>query len=234
MTTKILALLLSLGFFLLNPAFAMASTLSFSPATGTFNAGCNASVDILLDTQGVQTDGTDVIVFYDQSKITVNSITKGTLYSDYPVAAASNGKISISGLDSSPGKSFSGSGTFATVNFTVAQQVSSAPMTLTFDFDPSNPTKTTDSNVVQSGTVTDTLSQASPGNYTIRSGTCGSNIVPAGSPISITGGIGGPVGSASAAPVPVLPQAGGIAPTMLIAFSGGILTILGILGLALL
>jgi hypothetical protein len=232
---QLLALVLSVGSFLLNPTFAWAATLSLSPASGTFNAGCNYTVDIKLDTAGVQTDGTDAIIFYDQSKITVTSITKGTLYPDYPVAAASNGRISISGLASSPGQSYSGLGTFATINMTVAQQVSSAPMTLTFDFDPTNPTKTSDSNVAQTGTLADVLSQASPGNYTIGSGNCtgvaGSS---SPSPKATSKGIGGNESTESGSLPDELPEAGGVSTTLFLSIAGGFLTILGILGLALL
>ena len=41
-----------------------------------------------------------------------------------------------------------------------------------FDFDPANPQKTTDSNVVEHSTISEILSSVTNGNYTIGTGTC--------------------------------------------------------------
>src|SRR2546428_361870 len=110
---RLLSLVVTLIVFLTTPSAVLAATLSLSPATGTFNTGCSYSLDIKLDTGGVSTDGTDAIIFYDASKMTINSIATGKIYSDYPISGASNGKISVSGITSSPSQSFSGTGTLA-------------------------------------------------------------------------------------------------------------------------
>ncbi|MDO8638038.1 MAG: hypothetical protein Q7R43_00555, partial [Candidatus Daviesbacteria bacterium] len=59
---------------LATPAFATGATLSLSPSTGIFNRGCSFSVDVLLDTGGVQTDGTDAILFYDPTRFIASKI----------------------------------------------------------------------------------------------------------------------------------------------------------------
>lgn len=217
-----------------DPASALAASLALSPATATVNSGCSFSTAVNLDTAGVQTDGTDVILLYDPSRFTATSVTKGTLYPDYPVSSIDSqaGKISISGL-ASVDQPFTGSGTFATVNFTVAQNASLGATSVNFDFDPNNPGKTTDSNVVQRGTVTDVLSSVTNGNFTIGTGTC-NVITPPASKSTNLPGIGGPVSSASATPTPKLPVAGSAEKTLLITLAGCILTVLGIAGLALL
>jgi hypothetical protein len=96
-----------------------------------------------------------------------------------------------------------------------------------FDFDPNDKAKTNDSNIAQRGTVSDILSSVTDGTYTIGTGSC---IAGQGS----TGTIA--TGSGSLNPIvtktPVLPVAADYNTTIVIAAAGGLLTILGILGLA--
>ena len=47
-----------------------------------------------------------------------------------------------------------------------------AAINLNFDFDPNNKTKTTDTNVVERGTIADVLSSVTNGTYTVGTGTC--------------------------------------------------------------
>lgn len=219
-----------------SPAPIFAATLSLNPSTGIFNRGCNVSLAVELDTQGTQTDGTDAILHYDSAEVTPLTIINGTIYPDYPgnFIDVQGQKINISGL-ASVTEAFSGKGTLATINFTVPQSAALRATQITFDFDPNDKTKTTDSNVVERGTVADVLNAVVNGNYTIGSGsTCpiggqgqaGPTATPSASPIVATA-------SPSASPK-VLPNSGFTGPTMILAIAGGILTVLGILGLALL
>lgn len=213
---------------LIFPASALAATLSLSPASGTFNTGCSFSLKVELDTQGTQTDGTDVILFYDNTRFTAQNIVNGTIYPDYPgnnIDAAA-GKITVSGL-ASVNTPFTGRGTLATINLSVSSTAPTGASQIKFDFDPNNKAKTTDSNVVERGTVVDVLNSVVSGNYTLGTGSCGATPRP----------IGGPGDSAtpSAEPeTPYLPPAGSEQFTFALAIIGGTLTILGILGLALL
>ena len=222
------------------PSLALAATLSVSPATGTFNKGCSFSIDIKLDTGGVATDGTDAILLFDASKFTANTITPGTIYSDLPGNNIDNNKgvITTSGL-ASISSPFTGQGTLGTINFTVKDTVQTGAAMISFDFDSNDKAKTTDSNVVQrGGSIADVLASVTNGNYTIGTGSC-AGAVATPRPQGNTGS-----GSAQVTPQPKktvdqLVDGTGKGPgtpelTFMITIVGSILTVLGILGLALL
>lgn len=239
---KAIGLSVSGLYFLLFPALAQAATLSLSPATGQANKGCTFSVNIELDTTGTATDGTDVILFYEPTKLsaTATSVENGKIYSDYPGNSvdSAGGKISISGI-SSVSSPFNGKGTFAKINFNVIDSGSGNSTTLKFDFDPNDKTKTTDSNIVERGTIADVLSQVTDGDYTIGAGNCssqaqsasdgtGSSLLPQGQGGQLSGSESGTIKPT------VLPQGGLFDTTIGITAIGGMLIIFGILGLALL
>lgn len=187
-----------LGAILISPIAVMAATLSFDPALGVINKGCEISIKINLDTQGVQTDGTDVIVLFTPAQLTTATslITNGTIYPEYPGNSVDSqgGKISISGI-SSVSNPFSGTGTFATIKFNVASTLAeNTKVNLNFDFDPNDKTKTTDTNVVERGTIADVLNAVTNGSYTIGSGSCAAGITASPSPGSGTGGGRGAAG----------------------------------------
>jgi hypothetical protein len=215
-------------YFSLLPVYAAGATLSLSPASGTFNKSCSFTININLDTGGVATDGTDSILFYDPTRFNAVSIQSGTIYSDYPGnnIDAQQGKITISGL-SSVSSAFSGTGTLATINFTVADEAPVGISQIKFDFDPNNKAKTTDSNVVERGTVADILNQVVDGNYTIGTGSCASaSATPApgkGSPET-----GTPVPTKILSPGGKEP--GTVTPALLIATVGTLFTLLGAAG----
>lgn len=224
------------------PATALASTLGLDPATGTFNRSCNFSINVLLDTQGTQTDGTDAIIIYDPTRFTAQNIVNGTIYPDFPGnnIDSATGKITISGL-ASVTTAFTGKGTLATINFTVKDTAPTGSTQMTFEFDPNDKAKTSDSNVVERGTIADTLNSVQNGNYVIGTGTCGSQVTPTSPPggTFIPGGRGTVIvpqatPSATFVPVKTLPQGGTQEFTLMVAIVGSVLTVLGILGLALL
>lgn len=244
---KLLTIILILIFLLASPASALAATLSLSPASGTFNKGCAFNLEIKLDTGEQQTDGTDAIILYDQGKLTATTPTAGTIYADYPGTNVdeNSGKITISGL-ASVSSAFSGQGTLATLHFTVKDTSATGATMIKFDFDSNDRTKTTDSNVVQRGTVADVLSSVVNGNYTIGTGACGGGATATPAPsVSPQTGQGGQ-GEVSVVTPPAqlktidqLVDKTGKGPgtpqlTYTIAILGSVLTILGILGLALL
>lgn len=223
-----------------------ASTLSLSPATGTFNKACSFNLDILLDTQGVGTDGTDAYLNFDASRFTMNTIDAANkVYPEYPgsgIDPQNANRILISGL-AAQGKPFSGSGKLVTINFTVKDSAQVGATQITFDFDINNKNSTIDSNVVKTGDSTETLTSVNNGNYIIGAGTCGAS---SASPAPAPGGVGGPPSTSTpsatmipfkAPPPPVtgkLPDGGTSEMTAAIAIVGTILTVLGVLGLTLL
>ncbi|MBI2601145.1 hypothetical protein HYW42_04270 [Candidatus Daviesbacteria bacterium] len=239
---KIISIFILTSVFLILPLPVFAATLSLSPSTGNFNKGCDVTVDINLNTEGVQTDGTDAIVLYDSSRLTANQIVSGQIYSDYPGnnIDEQSGKITISGL-SSVSSAFSGSGTFAKINFTVKDNASVGVTQVKFDFDSNDKSKTTDSNVVERGTVADVLSSVVNGNYTIGSGAC----TVQGSPPTIVvtppvsqGGISTPSGAVKTPVKTIDDMVGGKTGSQefsyMLAILGVTMAVLGVLGFALL
>lgn len=227
------------------PAYAQSAVLSLSPSTGTFNKGCTFSLEVKLNTGGAQTDGTDAILLYDASRLTASSITPNTaVYPDFPGNSIDDqsGKIIISGIASISG-SFSGNATMATVNFAVKDNATVGATQVRFDFDPNDRAKTTDSNVVERGTVADILTSVVNGSYTVGAGTCTATTgggtgsgsgTGTGSGSGGIGGVGDATPSATEIPMKILPPAGSEQLTFTLAIVGSVLTVLGILGLALL
>lgn len=239
-----------------SPVLAQTATLSLDPSNGTFNQGCGFSLNINLDTGGANTEGVDVIVLYDSSRLIATSVTKGTIFPDYPISSidATSGKIAVSAM-TAIGSPFSGRGTVATINFTVPGSAAAGATQVTFDFNPADKTKTTDSNVsgIEQDSVVDLLGSVTNGSYTIGTGTCSAQPTPSptvsSAPVSPGAGVTtpptyrAPAGAAPAASTPAaqqapaqkaLPPAGSEKLTFTMAIMGGILTVLGILGLAVL
>lgn len=231
---KIIIIMIVIMIIFISPAAAFAATLSLDPSSGTFNRSCSFSLGIQLDTQNVSTDGTDAILIFDSARVTAESISNGSIYSDYPGNAIDKqtGKVTISGL-ASVSSPFSGKGTLATVNFRVADNAQSGATQIKFDFDPNNKSKTTDSNVVERGTVVDVLSSVSDGNYTIGVGTCATASPSPGTSLG-KGATGVSTPSATKQPTVTLPAGGTEEFTFTLAIIGVVLTMLGILGLVLL
>lgn len=224
------------------PATTFASTLSLSPSSGTVNKGCDLNVAINLDTQGVQTDGTDAILLFDKNVFTGKTINSGTIYPDYPGNAIdnTNGKITVSGL-ASVSQAYTGSGTLATVVFTVNPAAVTSSSAITFDFDPADLSKTTDSNIVQRSTILDTLSSVTNGSYTIGTGACTSTgttstVAPGGTTTILTGS--GTSQGSTVAPTgtqkTVLDNTALEGPALVFSILGGFLVVVGVIGLALL
>lgn len=233
-------------FYIVHFAFissVLASTLSLSPATGTFNRGCSFNLDVNLDTQGVPTDGTDAVLNFDPARFTMNSIdTIGKVYSEYlgsGIDPEDPNKILVSGIApfSSP---YTGSGKLATINLTVKDTASTGLTQMTFEFDQNNKNNTRDSNVVRNGgNSEETLSAVINGNYTIGTGSCTGGVTttaPTQAPAVSSPSDSTPSAGGVQQPLvyKTLPDGGTQEVTATFAIIGSILTILGILGLALL
>ncbi len=204
--------------YMLSASPALAATLSLSPASGTFGKSCSFSTQVLIDTQGVETDGADIILLFDPTQLNASSIVNGSIYSDFPGNTIDNttGKVSIFALAPST-KGFTGKGTVATVNFTTTANASSSAA-LKFDFDPNNLSKTTDSNVIERATLKDVLKSVTNGNYNLSSNSVGCKALASATPIPK----GGPTS---------LPDSGTSEVTWMVGGLGMILILLGLLGL---
>jgi hypothetical protein len=212
---------LSFIIFFLLPFPALAATLSLVPSKGSFNRGCDFSLKVNIDTQGADTDGSDVILLYNPGKFSATSIDNGSLYADFPGNNIDNnsGKVSIYAL-APTNKGFSGKGVLATVNFTVTATASAGPATVNFDFDPKNPTITTDSNVIQRSSLQDVLTSVTNGSYTIGSSACGTQATESA---SLKGGVGGTADT--------LPNSGFTEPTLILTGFGLLMLFGGLWGL---
>ena len=123
---------------------ATGALLSFSPAQKVIKVGEEFDVELLLDTKGVQTSGTDVIVSYDPAVVEVLDVRPGLLYQKYPLNEVdfASGKIGFSAVTEPP-KTFSGKGVLAYLKLK-ALKAGAATLEIEFTKDV-----TTDSNVVQ-------------------------------------------------------------------------------------
>lgn len=148
-------------------AYAAGASLSLTPATVTAAAGQTFTVSVRLDTDGASTDGARAVILFDKDKLTANKVTPGTIYKDYPENAQTvdnaQGVVRISGI-ADTSKTYSGSGTFATIEFTAK---GSGTANIKFDFTAGS---TTDSNVADSSTYSDILSAATGTIVTIGGG----------------------------------------------------------------
>lgn len=188
------------------PLFALAATLTLSPATGTFAPSDIFSVSILLDTEGATTSGVDIrylnfdpVLFEvqdDDTSVSGVQITPGSLMALTQVNAVNSatGRIEFSQVPSGGG-TFTGSGTLATVRFRV---VTTGTAAVNFDFTVGS---TTDTNVASTGV--DILSAVTNGSYTLSSAT------PPPPPPPPAGGGGGGGGSSPPPPPPTSGGGGG-------------------------
>ena len=120
--------------------------LGLSPAQKTVKVGEEFEVELTLDTKGVGTSGTDVIVDYDPTLVEVLNVRPGLLYQKYPLneVDATSGKIGFSAV-AEPPKTFSGKGTLAYLKL---KALKTGTATFSIEFTKG---ETIDSNVVQAG-----------------------------------------------------------------------------------
>jgi len=138
--------------------------LGFAPAQETVKVGEEFEVELTLDTKGVATSGTDVIINYDPTVVEVLNVRPGLLYQKYPLneVDAGGGKIGFSGVTEPP-KTFAGRGTLAYLKL---KPLKAGTATLTIQFEKGG---TTDSNVVQAESEgKDTLDKVVNGYYSIK------------------------------------------------------------------
>lgn len=197
---------------------AASATLKLFPTSGTYEVGDAFELQIKLDTGGARTSGTDIYLLYDPTKLEVQDITPGTLYSQYVGEDINNqnGGANLSGLVSGTSDLFEGIGTFATIMF---RTLSPGVAEVSFDFTPGD---RNDCNVADFDTQDDTLASVTNGSYNIAAG--------AGAPPTPTpaGGVGGgaaAVTSPTPAPVPVTAS---LIPTLFLGLTSLLSIILGI------
>ncbi len=145
------------------------ATLALTPSVAGYRLGESFDVGVYLDTGGVETVGTDLVVSYDKAKLEVVDsdsskggiqIKSGDLYDTAVSNEVKSGKIYFAAV-SSPGENrFSGSGTLASIKFR-AKGLGEAQVQI-----ESVVGATTDSNVVTEKAA-DILSKVVNAEYTI-------------------------------------------------------------------
>ncbi len=158
------------------------ASLTLNPASGVIPAGADWSVRIILNTDGQNSTGADVVLNFEEEKLELKSVvydkTNSTFYPNdgfVPSISEANasGKLEMARLiaPASPSSQVytNGTGTFAILTF--RPRVTSGTTTLTFDHTVGN---TTDSNITPENTSMglDILKTATNGSYTIGALAC--------------------------------------------------------------
>lgn len=173
----------------IQPAKASGAYFYLSPPSGTYYIGQPFTVNIMVATDGENTDAADVYLNYNPNYLEVvdalpaipgTQIQPGPIYSVYPgnEVNAATGFIRVTGFNPmTPYNSGKGSGVFATITFK-GKQITNGT-TVSFEF---NPGDSHDCNLAQTITSADILTAATGGVYRIAPDTIGpyiTNLSPA-------------------------------------------------------
>jgi hypothetical protein len=156
-----------------------------NPSTATFMEGCNTSIDIKIDTQGLDSNAADILVKYDPAKITIIDadtinpgiqIKTGNIYQAYFGNTVDTGLGEIRLTGASFSGSFNGVGTFGIILFKANPGVTSANFDIyTIGYGPE---VSLDSNIADTATSNDLLSGVTNGSYNFSTGFCVADTTP--------------------------------------------------------
>jgi len=105
---------------------AHAAQLSMYTKSDNLIQNCKYNADIIVDTEGINSRGTDAIIYYNQNDIEILSINTGNIYESYPKNTFDEGIIYITGYSSK--NTFNGRGVLAKINFKSKKDVESTTM----------------------------------------------------------------------------------------------------------
>jgi len=158
---------------------AEAARFELSPSSGSFRAGCDSAITIMMSTESAESDAANIIVNYNPSEIEIldanpgisgTQIQQGSTYDIYAdnTVIPSSGIIRLTGFSIGHAyNSGSGFGNFGTILFRSLPGVGST--SLTIDYTPGG---TTDSNIAEYITSDDLLTGVTDGSYTFEIGPC--------------------------------------------------------------
>ena len=158
---------------LLSSAPAHAAKMALSPGSTELRSGCITVLNIILNTEGVNTRATDAFLSYNPDEIEIIDqissipglqLRAGSIYQSYPGNIAQNGTIRLTAFNQ--GGFFNGRGILASIVFKSKPGVDRT--SISFQFAPGN---STDSNVANPES-SDVLNGAYGGTYTFKSGYC--------------------------------------------------------------
>jgi len=180
MFKKITYLISSLALFILLASTSQAAKFYLEPASTKFNSNCEVAVNIMIDTEGVDSQGADALINFNPAEVTIvdqnssilgTQVRLGNVYEFFPGNKVEGSKIYLTGASiMSP---YNGSGLYGTIILKSIGSVAST--TLSFDYTSG---LTTDSNISDVSGAVDLLNSAKGGSYTFENvGYCGSDTV---------------------------------------------------------
>jgi hypothetical protein len=178
-STRIISALFVLCFLNIFSTGVEASRYIMSPSTAALVEGCDNTIDIKIDTEGQSTNAADVIIHYDPTKITILDsdatlagiqIKPGNIYQAYFGNQVDTGTGEIRLTGASFMGSFTGVGTFGSIEFKGNAGVTTADFTI--EFTGAGPYVSLDSNIADTLTSNDLLSGVLNGSYTFTTGFC--------------------------------------------------------------
>jgi len=119
-----LAFTILLGLFFIGALPAQAARLYFDPGEKSVSQDSTFDADLWLDTEGANTSGADVVLDFDASKVTVESVGFDSLYSSGVVRNKDNtsGRLEFSVYFDDLFSVYEGSGRLATIRFKAGSQ----------------------------------------------------------------------------------------------------------------
>lgn len=160
-------------------ASAQAARFELSPSSGAFRQECNSVINIMMSTEGAESDAANIIVNYNPAEIEIldtngtipgTQIQQGSVYDTYAdnLAVPSEGIIRLTGFSIGHAyNSGSGFGNFAAIQFRSRPGITATSLTIEYDAG-----STLDSNIAEYITSNDLLTGVTNGSYTFEPGPC--------------------------------------------------------------
>jgi len=177
---KLTCLIFFLLIFFTSPVSALAASFSLSPATKNTSVNSTFTVDLIIDTAGVKTTGTDVILTYTPSILEVVDVTFPSpppYTTNTKTIDNTNGELNINCSVQSAAYAYSGTTTLATITL---KGISTGTSSLRFLCDPGS---TTDSNIINlNGQDVLVCESLTSGSYTFTSAGGDADTTPTATP----------------------------------------------------
>lgn len=172
LSNTIQTFVISFVVFLTLTAQVHAAAFEFSPATGSYPAGCQRTLEVYVDVTGQDSNAADLIFNYSADQLSVTSVESGgayqTFYSEAPQVNGATGSVRMTAF--SVNNTVRSRLLFARVNFTSVANATSANFVIQATLG-----NTIDSNIAETSTSQDILTSVTNGSYTFTPGNCASD-----------------------------------------------------------
>lgn len=175
---KIKNLIIAVAFFLMTP-HTFAAKMALSPNGGELISGCQHRINIVINTEGVNSRAADAFLSYNPAEIDIidqlaniggTQLRPGSVYESYPGNQVNNGVIRLTAFNRIG--FFNGRGNLA--SFVIQGKPGIEQTTINFNYSPG---QSTDSNVANAESV-DVLNGAYGATFHFKKGSCGSDKTP--------------------------------------------------------